>query len=675
MAQPPPAPGGYGAPLPGSYGASPPHGYGAPPAPGYGAPPAPGYGAPPAPGHGAPPAPGYGAPPATGYGAPPAPGYGAPPASGYGAPLRLGHGGAPQGYGPPPSGYGAPPAPGYGAPPAPGYGAPLAPGYGAPPAPGYGAPPHAGHGAPSQGHGPPPMGYFAPPPSGYPPPAGAGMMGGASMRPPAAVAGGGGDLIQFELHATGLRDRDVLSGSDPMAVLFLWSTPPTGAPGAGAGAAGWVEVGRTERVGNTQAPRFATRIAVPFQFEVVQRLRVRIVDVDDRKSGARLVDQDDLGEAFSTVGEVMIRPATSAAPAVMSTLYRSPTIRKELNPVWPAATFTMERGGADELRLEVWDYDSLSQDDLIGRAPTTVSALSSPETKTLPLMHPAKVAKAKAKKPAKPSGQLHLAATSVEPVPTLAEYLSGGLELHFCVAIDFTASNGSPSSPTSLHCDSPAKPSAYVEALTSVGAVLAPYSRSHRYDAVGFGAQLPTGMVSHLFALTGGADTAVTGVEGIVAAYRHALGGVKLAGPTNFAEVVRHASTAAARLPVTPTAQGYMVLLLITDGVITDMAETKAAIAAAARHPLSIIIVGVGRADFSRMCELDGDAPARGGAVPAAPALEGGEGAPPRDIVQFVPMGKYLSSPPALAASVLAELPAQVVDYLSGRGVKPMGSA
>lgn len=577
------------------------------------------------------------------------------------------------------------------------------------------------------------------------------MMGGASMRPPAAVAGGGGDLIQFELHATGLRDRDVLSGSDPMAVLFLWSTPPTGAPGAGAGAAGWVEVGRTERVGNTQAPRFATRIAVPFQFEVVQRLRVRIVDVDDRKSGARLVDQDDLGEAFSTVGEVvssraltlplkqtagltsgvasrlgakkswgsvtllahsgggtagklrvrltpsatnldkkdgpfgksdpyllvqqMIRPATSAAPAVMSTLYRSPTIRKELNPVWPAATFTMERGGADELRLEVWDYDSLSQDDLIGRAPTTVSALSSPETKTLPLMHPAKVAKAKAKKPAKPSGQLHLAATSVEPVPTLAEYLSGGLELHFCVAIDFTASNGSPSSPTSLHCDSPAKPSAYVEALTSVGAVLAPYSRSHRYDAVGFGAQLPTGMVSHLFALTGGADTAVTGVEGIVAAYRHALGGVKLAGPTNFAEVVRHASTAAARLPVTPTAQGYMVLLLITDGVITDMAETKAAIAAAARHPLSIIIVGVGRADFSRMCELDGDAPARGGAVPAAPALEGGEGAPPRDIVQFVPMGKYLSSPPALAASVLAELPAQVVDYLSGRGVKPMGSA
>lgn len=568
------------------------------------------------------------------------------------------------------------------------------------------------------------------------------------------MGGGGGDLIQFELHASGLRDRDVLSNSDPMAVLFLWSAPRTGAPGGGGAAAGWVEVGRTERVANTQAPRFTTRIAVPFQFEAVQRLRVRVVDVDDRKSGARLADQDDLGEAFSTVAEAVsaraltlplrptagltsgvaarlgakkswgsvtllahsgggtagklrvrltpsatnldkkdgpfgksdpyllvqqvVRPATGAAAAVTSTLYRSPTIHKELNPMWPAATFTKEHGGPEELRFEVWDHDSLSQDDLIGRAQTTLSALSSPGTQTFPLMHPAKVAKAKAKKPAKPSGQLHLAATSVEPVPTLTQYLFGGLELHFSVAIDFTASNGSPSSPSSLHYDSPAKPSAYVDALTSVGAVLVPYSRSHRYDAVGFGAQLPTGAVSHLFALTGGADTGVTGVDGIVAAYRHALGGVKLAGPTHFAEVVRHATTAAAALPVTPAAQGYMVLLLLTDGVITDMAETQAAIAAAAAHPLSIIIVGVGRADFSRMAELDGDAPARGGAVPTAAAArvgEGGGAAPARDLVQFVPMAQFSSSPPALAASVLAELPAQVVDYFSGRGVKPMGAA
>jgi len=33
------------------------------------------------------------------------------------------------------------------------------------------------------------------------------------------------------------------------------------------------------------------------------------------------------------------------------------------------------------------------------------------------------------------------------------------------------------------------------------------------------------------------------------------------------------------------------------------------------------------------------------------------------------------AAPPALAAAVLAELPAQVVDYYAGRGVSPMRGA
>ena len=602
---------------------------------------------------------------------------------------------------------------------------PVGSSYGAPSTPGYGGPP------PSSGH-PGYGGAPAPTGSSY----GTGAAGGAG------ASASGGNTISVEVHADGLRDRDVLSGSDPMAVLFVWSTAvPYGSPGSVK--SDWVEVGRTERVANNHSPRFTTRIAVPFQFETVQRLRVRLVDVDDRKS-ARLVDQDDLGEAFGTVGDLVstrvlqlplkptaglagvaaklgakknwgtvsllahagggnqgklrvrltpsatnldkkdgpfgksdpyllihrvVRPAVGGSEAVLSQVFKSLVIRKELNPSWPACSFTTEQTGLGDLRMEVWDHDDRSQDDIIGAASMTLHELSSPGSKSCPLLHPAKVAKATAKKPAKPSGHLHLANTSVEAVPTLTQYLFGGLELHFSVAIDFTASNGDPSSTQSLHHDSPAAPSAYVNALTSVGAVLEPYSRSRRYEAIGFGGQLPTGRISHNFALTGGADPVVDGVDGIVAAYRNALGGIKLAGPTNFADVIGHASAAAAGLPVTPTAQGYLVLLILTDGVITDMAQTKAAIAAAAAVPLSIIIVGVGTADFSRMHELDGDEPA--GSVAAGR----GPGGARRDLVQFVPMNKFGSSPPALAAAVLAELPAQVVDYYAGRGVSPMRGA
>lgn len=45
----------------------------------------------------------------------------------------------------------------------------------------------------------------------------------------------------------------------------------------------------------------------------------------------------------------------------------------------------------------------------------------------------------------------------------------------------------------------------------------------------------------------------------------------------------------------------------MTDGCICDMVPTKKAIVEAAGLPLSIIIVGVGTAEFDKMEELDGD--------------------------------------------------------------------
>ena len=59
------------------------------------------------------------------------------------------------------------------------------------------------------------------------------------------------------------------------------------------------------------------------------------------------------------------------------------------------------------------------------------------------------------------------------------------------------------------------------------------------------------------------------------------------------------------KLPV--CVQNYFVLLLLTDGVLSDMTETKKALIKASRYPMSVIIVGVGGADFSAMDELDSD--------------------------------------------------------------------
>lgn len=47
--------------------------------------------------------------------------------------------------------------------------------------------------------------------------------------------------------------------------------------------------------------------------------------------------------------------------------------------------------------------------------------------------------------------------------------------------------------------------------------------------------------------------------------------------------------------------------MIITDGEIHDMEETKKCIVESSHLPLSIIIVGVGSADFTNMEILDGD--------------------------------------------------------------------
>lgn len=49
------------------------------------------------------------------------------------------------------------------------------------------------------------------------------------------------------------------------------------------------------------------------------------------------------------------------------------------------------------------------------------------------------------------------------------------------------------------------------------------------------------------------------------------------------------------------------MLLILTDGEITDMDDTIKAIVDASFLPMSIIIVGIGSADFTNMEILDAD--------------------------------------------------------------------
>ena len=60
------------------------------------------------------------------------------------------------------------------------------------------------------------------------------------------------------------------------------------------------------------------------------------------------------------------------------------------------------------------------------------------------------------------------------------DYIIGGCQINFTVAIDFTASNGDPKEPSSLHYINPSAPNEYTKALVAVGEVCQDYDRCVR---------------------------------------------------------------------------------------------------------------------------------------------------------------------------------------------------
>ena len=69
--------------------------------------------------------------------------------------------------------------------------------------------------------------------------------------------------------------------------------------------------------------------------------------------------------------------------------------------------------------------------------------------------------------------------------PSFVDYLRAGWEVSLTVAIDYTASNGNPSDPSSLHFMG--ANNAYEAAIFNVGQVVEPYDSDKQFPTFGFG--------------------------------------------------------------------------------------------------------------------------------------------------------------------------------------------
>ncbi|XP_077410903.1 copine-3-like isoform X2 [Vanacampus margaritifer] len=518
--------------------------------------------------------------------------------------------------------------------------------------------------------------------------------------------------VALTISCENLMDMDVFSKSDPQCVFYMSTSGSS-----------WVEVGRTERIMNCLNPKFSKAFVIDYHFETVQKLKFEVFDIDDNV-GCSLRDADFLGELECTLGQVVSsrnltkplvmkdkRPAGAGTITVHAEertdnrvvrfeiagrqldkmsffgkadpflefyketetgwklAHRTEVVKYTLNPAWRPSQIPIQAlcGGDVEksIKVDCYDYRSNGSHNFIGSFQTTLSQVQQGTQTYAAEFECINRKKKQSKKKYKNSGIIVVKQCKIVKEYTFLDYIFGGCQINFTIAIDFTGSNGDPNTPQSLHYIHPHGYNEYLSAIMAVGNVIQDYDSDKRFPVLGFGAQIPpTWQVSHEFAVNfNPSNPFCEGIDGVVQAYQQCLPQVKLYGPTNFSPVINHVARFARQALQQQVASQYFVLLIITDGVITDMDQTRDAVVKASSLPMSIIIVGVGKADFGAMEFLDGD----DGLLRSA----SGEAAM-RDIVQFVPFRQFQKAgPAALAQSVLAELPDQVASFFNLFDLKP----
>ena len=242
------------------------------------------------------------------------------------------------------------------------------------------------------------------------------------------------------------------------------------------------------------------------------------------------------------------------------------------------------------------------------------------------------------------------------------DYIRGGMQINLAVAIDFTGSNGNPRQTNSLHYLGP-NLNSYEIAIQSCGNIVAYYDYDQLFPAYGFGGKFfLQHEVNHCYPLNNNPDNPnIQGIDGILETYRDVLGKTTLYGPTYFHYVLNKVINDV-KEDVMAENMNYTILMILTDGIIDDMDDTIDSLVEASYLPISVIIIGIGDADFRNMNVLDAD---------DEPLISRNGRKADRDLVQFVPFRDFSYNGEKLAQEVLAEVPRQVIEYYQHKKIPP----
>lgn len=514
--------------------------------------------------------------------------------------------------------------------------------------------------------------------------------------------------VQLFISCRKLKDVETFSKSDPFVEVFEKHSHNE-----------WIKIGQTEVIWDNLNPDFIKNFVLDYYFEEQKYLLFKVFDANEENG--REVKGLQLGEVECTLGEIV----GAKGQQIIKTLHLSGERRSTGNIILRVEEVTsinndevsisfsarnledhscwykfhsfkpmfylsriMESGGnqrvycseyskgtnltwktlrksmqdlcnGDATRpilFELYDYHSSGKNTFLGSFEFSLYKITEEGKKMFEIEQPI------GKKSRKSVGQVIISNIQITKIYSFLDYIAGGCQINLLIAVDFTGSNGHPNSPSSLHYINPAGYNQYQSALHAVSDILLNYDSDKEVPLYGFGGKINR-QLSHCFPLNfNHQNPAVSGLPGIMTAYRNALSVVELSGPTLFAQVISTAVQMAENAQVNQLNQQYFILLILTDGEIHDMRETIDWIVRGSNSPLSIVIVGIGNENFANMDKLDAD---------DEPLVDSHGRQMLRDIVQFVPYRKFGNSPTALTKEVLAEIPREITNFFRIKAVTP----
>lgn len=375
--------------------------------------------------------------------------------------------------------------------------------------------------------------------------------------------------IELSISCHNLLDLDIVTKSDPQVIVYMrdpWQPK-------------FFEVARTEIISDSLNPNFVRKIPLNYNFETVQTLKFEVWDID-------ITRKEFLGQLEVTLAEIVAYKGRQYTKQLLSgqrnrncgtisivveevstnkqiitlgfkaydlrkrnwfvnndpflTLWRSnedntytvvhktETCRSTQRPTFKPFSVrvrTLCNGDLDRsIRVDCMDHRVDGDHKLIGSFFTTCNRLANGTVDE----NKYELTKPNSRKdPTAVRGVVELVQVALVEEPTFLDYIKGGTEMHFAVAVDFTASNGDPADPRSLHYLDPSgrKPTSYEVALRAVGEIIAQYDSHGMFPGYGFGARLPPTMeVSHHFPLNNNpSHPYCAGVDEIVHWYKERL--------------------------------------------------------------------------------------------------------------------------------------------------------